>query len=157
MADFGMSIWLIQRCTIKPTKDITGVDSLFEYDYMGSAEFEFGALSDSLKRICANIAKYKTIKTKHKARDGRSLIVLLNEVIPTNNAQVLAFLNAEAETPQRLKERTRLKDRLETGKGPDAWWDIENDWIAFLGEKNTTRVLEALNGSRLRLQEKGKL
>ena len=41
---------LIQRGTIKEG-EYTGLDSLINYDYMGAAEFEFGALPKALTNL----------------------------------------------------------------------------------------------------------
>jgi len=66
-----MKSWLVQRGEFKIIKDndIIGMDSLITWDYMGSAEFEFGALPQSLKRMVKEFNQYqlfeiKEVKTK---------------------------------------------------------------------------------------------
>jgi hypothetical protein len=50
---------LIQRAKFVDNPLKTGLDSILKYDYMGSAEFEFGALFDSLtKHIRPNAKTY---------------------------------------------------------------------------------------------------
>lgn len=57
-----MKSYLVQRATSYPVgstpENKTGIDKLVRWEYMGSAEFEFGALSESLQRIRKEISKY---------------------------------------------------------------------------------------------------
>lgn len=48
--------YLAQRVLMKESSDLskTGVDQFFSFDYMGHAEFEYGALPASMKRIKKN-------------------------------------------------------------------------------------------------------
>jgi len=55
----GMKPWLVQRATFKDRTHREGVDSMLEFDYMGSAEYEFGAIGKSLKRIRENLRSYE--------------------------------------------------------------------------------------------------
>jgi len=52
--------WLIQRCLFVMHNDLQGsrFSDLFTCDYMGSAEFEFGALPKSLNEIRLNFPYY---------------------------------------------------------------------------------------------------
>ena len=57
-----MTFYLVQRGTFRDKIDIskiTGIDSIISWDYMGSSEFEFGALPTSLKRIVFNYRNNK--------------------------------------------------------------------------------------------------
>lgn len=47
------ALWLVQRLTRTDRPNRVGFDGMFECDYMGSSEFEFGALPASLKRMRA--------------------------------------------------------------------------------------------------------
>lgn len=158
----GRHFWLIQRCFIKDVEDPRGIDVLFNYDYMGSAEFEFGAVWESLKRICTDLDQFEAqrcviARQKIRSQDGKALLLFCkNEV----RDEILQFLEADIRGEANLLERTRLASRLrdaDRDRYPDAWWDISNDWIAFLGERNQTRLTKALQGSRTRLKEKGKI
>src|SRR4051812_8168151 len=53
-----MDFHLIQRATIQP-RERKGLDGIIELDYMGSAEFEFGDVPRSLKRIREGLASYE--------------------------------------------------------------------------------------------------
>jgi hypothetical protein len=55
-----MNFYLIQRGKFKDKinlNEVTGIDSIIDFDYMGSAEFEFGSLPKSLKTCMANYYK----------------------------------------------------------------------------------------------------
>jgi len=156
-----MNFWLIQRMNFKDTKfeEISGVDSLLAYDYMGSAEFEFGALGESLREICKKLYQYQWFHSKLlHAKDGCSLdFICLSEQYD----EVYAFLAQETREPHRLKEPTYLKEALRGEKFYTtrcrAWWDIQNHWIAYLGQNNEVRIMAALQKSAAKLREKGKI
>ena len=58
--------YLIQRMRQrKEPIDAKGVDAITSFDYMGSAEFEWGALPDALKGMRKAKPVIKEIKTKH--------------------------------------------------------------------------------------------
>lgn len=136
---------LVQRCKIRTDKpaDVTGVDSLFEYDYMGSSEFELGALGKSLRRIAAAVNNYKIVKTTIVAKDGRRLMLFAKsgDVYGAETA-----VSAVASGSVRLQERAYMQEALAgttTYSKPDAWWDIEHDWVAFLGDDRAELVEQA--------------
>ena len=52
-----MDVYLIQRGNFKKS-DRKGIDGLLSFQYMGSSEFEFGALGESLKRIRKGLHNY---------------------------------------------------------------------------------------------------
>jgi hypothetical protein len=160
MTDNGMSFYLIQRCRFKDSRDPAGVDDLFEFDYMGSAEFEFGSLGDSMREIAKRLPEYVFTKAAGlRAKDCKALMIFC---LPGHQVEVARFLSKEAKKHQHeLKERTGLQDALSGADRPlyraDAWWDIGNHWIAFLGEKNHVRVMQAFTKSRIRIAEKALL
>ncbi len=39
--------WLIQRCTLRNSPETSKIDDILSFDYMGSAEYEFGAIGKS--------------------------------------------------------------------------------------------------------------
>lgn len=51
--------YYIQRATFQDQPHREGIDSILNFDYMGSSEFEFGALNHSLKRIRAALPEYR--------------------------------------------------------------------------------------------------
>ena len=52
-APYDHEFWLVQRLEQRHRTGKAGFDSKFHLDYMGSSEFEFGAVPQSLKRIRA--------------------------------------------------------------------------------------------------------
>jgi hypothetical protein len=136
---------LIQRCEFKTKTmaDVTGVDALFRYEYMGAAEYEFGTLPKSLRRIVANLSAYKSSRTKYTAKDGRALMLF------AASDDALASLDEIATGRARVKMGSYLPEVLR-GEDPkfyrtEVWWDVDNDWIAFLDEESGALIQKALH------------
>lgn len=142
----------IQRCESRTGEDFTGWDSAFRCDYMGAAEFEFGALARSLRRVVART--YAMHKTAVSAKDGRKLYVVACDA--TIAGEVVEFLPDLVANKHRLKEYSYLPEMLKGGyesKTVDVWWDIDNDWFLALGEKAAKRVLETIDRQRAKWAE----
>jgi len=62
-----MNAYLIQRAKFYES-DRKGIDGILQFDYMGAAEFEWGALPESLKRMRENRKNYdlEVIVVKNK-------------------------------------------------------------------------------------------
>ena len=66
--------YLIQRANFKNYEnDSVGIDSLLKFSYMGSSEFEFGAIPKSLKRIRENKDLYIQTDIFLKGYDNKKL------------------------------------------------------------------------------------
>ena len=153
--------YLIQRGSFRDTKeeDIVGLDSLISYDYMGSSEFEFGALSASLKRMTATWDQYEWFPmTDIKDADGQVLYVLCRS---SQKDEVIKVVKAYAqEEPHTLKERVGLCNYIHCQSEYDLrinfWWDVTsedywdnnepngNDWMACFGN-DIRRLVLAVN------------
>lgn len=144
-----MKIYLVQRGHFKDTKmgDIVGVDSLIEFEYMGSAEFEFGALSDSMRRIVKDLGDYQFKKIENleiairsgdekwnKQADGDFRIFCKKNQF-TEIEEFLIKVCADFHSVQ-LKEPF-----FDIYYSNDFWWDVENDWIIIKGNKIKQRKL----------------
>lgn len=145
-------MYLVQRVKLMPewiTKKVKdkekilepSVDDLYRMDYMGSAEFEWGALPKSLKRICLNFENFLTYETEIKDHKGNPLFLFIEQ------HKVNDYIN---EINEYLKGNRNLKEYIEleqfvSGKGfggkpieqnefaCQIWWDINNDvWFTFL-------------------------
>ncbi len=156
-----MDIYLVQRCRFKdtPNDKITGWDSLFNNDYMGSSEFEFGALPKSLKQLLKNRGAYVCIDSGIKAKDGKSLMLFC---LPSVVSDVKEFLISKSENEHTIstKEGVWLKEALSGDSGwvnCNAWWDVENHWVAFMGEENEERIELALDRLEAKWKTEGKL
>lgn len=143
-----MNFWLIQRGTFKksPLDQISGIDSAISYDYMGSSEFEFGALGKSYNRIKKDINNYefKTIKIKDKDftvfmkkdQEVNAIEVFFNHKVDNPYGGLKEMLNIhryfEGQQVSRLKYGCKKKQELTFNYGYcDFWWDISNDFWVF--------------------------
>ncbi len=136
-------IYLVQRGWVERREGHKGLDGVIRLDYMGAAEFEWGALPGSLKAIRENAAAYVTKDTGLKAKNGRSLMVLC----PTKDFDALrSFLERNSEkATDRLKEWLGLPEGLRCeDRAPDFWWDVTNHWMAVLGQKIAKVVFEVV-------------
>ena len=129
--------YLIQRAkvTSRTKAKATGIDSLLDFDYMGSSEFEWGALSKSLKAIRANKENYDYFKFDY---DGIDFTVFCEKGKETEVYNIIVEL---ANDKIRLKEYCDFKSYF--GKGfisnpdnwSDFWWDIENHYMWWITDK----------------------
>lgn len=157
--------YLIQRCLLRnpyPKRDdIKGIDSIFSMDYMGSAEFEWGALPASLRALTSCLDKVVLTQTSLKATDGRSVFVVCFD---SDQAEAVAQVEKLAtERAIRTKEHVGLERALKCDyKGyvrQDlvAWWDIDNHWFACLGKPVAKDVLLGLARLAERWKKEGKI
>lgn len=123
--------YLIQRAKFKDSDNnpsAKGIDKLLRFDYMGSAEFEFGALPKSLKRVRADIFKYVKFDYTFKNFPSKSVTVFCKKEQKEFMPEILEQL---AENKIRLKEYCDLsrfiKDDADLRN--DFWWDVDNDWF----------------------------
>lgn len=138
---------LVQRCgfSTSDVAEVMGVDSLFSYEYMGAAEYEFGSLGRSLRRMVPKRAEYEVVDTGRRFKDGAALLVFCET---TKRADVLRDIGDIVSRKVRVKEGSRLPEVL-AGEDPkfyrtEAWWDINDDWIAFRGEERGPLVVAAI-------------
>lgn len=142
--------YLIQTGKIKPiTKPaIVGIDSLVDLHYMGSAEFEFGALPQSLHRVVNHLDTYEIVKTGIVNFENAQLFLICK---PTDAEELTAILlTLRDEKPYRLKENIGLDANLSGKEKADSywffdfWWDVENDYFFVVGKENAKKVMIAL-------------
>jgi hypothetical protein len=132
----------------KPREGAKGVDRFFMMDYMGSAEFEFGALPASLKRIRAmpKIAEPKRIKIAQH---------VVWYVGPEDYREVAELffrdqLNTRQNQKMRLKESSRIYQSFigdDWDKKRDdyvGWWDVEHDWAFFVTKDHARNWIKTL-------------
>jgi len=147
--------YLIQRLKFK-NNGRGAFDSVLQCDYMGSAEFEFGALPISLKQLTRNFGSLKVNFFKSVADyRGRALCII------SEGEKAKTYFNSYfvklALDEIRLKERTNLKANitgicwrdkpLESHDIVDAWWDIENHVIFTFGKNNAKKILKAIENT----------
>lgn len=146
------SWYLIQRCSESDpdrSRIKTGVDRILQFDYMGAAEFEFGALSRTFKTfrelgVAGKLIAFKfnligTISNpdwravnKYIAVD-KTIYVLAKEGL--NETEIAERILAIAKDESRLKEASYMDRALAGYKGFDddicAWVNIESGYSGF--------------------------
>lgn len=133
--------YLIQRATIEDRDYKQGIDSIIKLDYMGSAEYEFGAVQNSLKRIRDNKLHY----AKHEfSVIGKSITVYFNSkkmyFRPVWEYKISEYLQSLVDRKYQLKEGSHFDRYIESKRtfiiGIDFWWDIENDIMFWRTDDN---------------------
>ena len=151
--------YLIQRGKFRniPDSEIVGLDSLVSYDYMGSAEFEFGTLFKSLSWVCENWPSY-VVRRIDKIQDIEGSLLyfvapkILNvrdeDVTPEDLEPIIKKLFSEKH-PFRLKEYSECYERVHGSSWSDRipetnfWWDVDHHWMICFG-KDIKRLILAL-------------
>jgi len=132
-----MKTYLIQRAEILDRDYKKGIDSIIALDYMGSAEFEFGAVQDSLRVIRENLNDYTYLD-----------IPMYEKVITVfcrsdQKQEIKTYLSALAKCEIHLKERSEFNDCVNPSdrelkwqaKRPlrtNFWWDLDNDLMFWV-------------------------
>ena len=151
MANF----WLIQRGLF--TTDTRNTSTLkfpntVDLDYMGAAEFEWGALPHSLRRMMYHFEKYEMFKTGIFSPEGEELMVFCTKEKSTD---IIRMLKEYIDKPYELKEFSELEkiptakadDTSWQGRCSDFWWCIDRkglgDWMACMSS-TSEKLLAAL-------------
>lgn len=137
-------MWLVQRLERNDyaSPDAKGIDRVFRMDYMGSAEFEFGELPKTLKKMReATESEIVLQKIEHAMRDekGKKITHKAYFVGPATLSKVAQeFFTSEltGENKKRLKEPTFIQHAYqETSEKSHyrryvGWWvlDDESPW-----------------------------
>ena len=102
-----MKFYLIQRGKFnKDGNGLTGRDGVVDLDYMGSAEFEFGAIPRSFRRIMHDFDSYVYTSTGIYTKENNELILFSNQELSNEILEGLAsFIN----NPYHLKEYSDLE------------------------------------------------
>lgn len=152
--------YLIQRCRVKTRKkeDITGIDSLLHFDYMGSSEFEWGAIPKALKQLCA-VADELVVWNDWNEKGVPLFLVCVGSEM-TDAQRMLKLVSSDK---HRTKEYVGIaaylsgKDAKEAYRGFDAWWDIEHRWMVFRELEVAKLAIQAIKHVRDRWKAEGKL
>lgn len=121
-------IYLVQRAqVIHPAGPVDrGVTALLDLDYMGSAEFEFGALPKSMRAFDANKDIVKHDKITHIVNEREQQLRVIHFM---DNVKFAAYANQlqrlRTDPGFRCKELPRFAVG-QTKPDCDFWWDIEN-------------------------------
>ena len=133
-------MWLVQRGDFKEREEKTGIDRLITWDYMGSAEFEWGALPRAYKYIIDNKSQYQMYVMKNMAnRNGVPLCIFCKR---DEHKKIIATLDEFRKKPYGLKEYISFAEEYKTPRYPipgydvihdHFWFDIENHFMWFFG------------------------
>lgn len=150
-------LWLIQRGRFKDVlrENITGIDSLLKFDYMGAAEFEFGALPKSLRRMIeANDGLYDFLEvTSVKDKDKNTARVYCKR---EETSAVIEAVKTLSRNDYGYKEAALMNKYIKEGAESDDyfscnfWWDIENDFFIVFGDEKQELLQIAID----RMKEK---
>lgn len=160
--------YLVQRMSFRDGKpqgtQVPSFDETLSMDYMGSSEFEWGALPKSLKRICtqADALRIHVLTPFLKDCDGAQCSLVC---LPEQVKEYSPFIHQMAAGTLRLKESTQM-DRAITGKDyfgrpvdrfsfsfVAAWWDIDNDVMWTFGNGRAQRIIQAIRETRDRKRQ----
>lgn len=139
-----MKFWLLQRgkITHKVPKGINSPIHI-DFDYMGSAEYEFGAIPACLYRIDKQFDKYKFFKTELVSNvDANNMYIFCKE---EDADDIKESLKDFVKKPKALKEPSYLDDVFGNSESifrhcrekSDCWLDLQNNWIGFVGDDKT--------------------
>ncbi len=131
--------YLIQRATInRPLADKdTRLSRAANLDYMGSAEFEFGALPKSFRRIEQNADAF-VMRLVPEIQEGEAVLRVWSYLNDEDFAAYKQHLLAMRENKLRLKESSYFDANHNKNfkhLRADFWWDIDND-VMFGFDKN---------------------
>lgn len=137
--------YLIQRGWFEDNIDnFDGIDDLIRFEYMGAAEFEFGATYRSLKRIAL---KKDELKIYSYDKDNIPIFIICK---PNEIDEYRIFISALIENKIHLKEHSYLDYLFGFGKRDNwqtktnFWWDLDNDVMFCLGKMNAQNVLKSI-------------
>lgn len=153
-----MGFYLIQRGSFRDLKKeyegLTGRSGLIDLDYMGSSEFEWGAIPKAYRRIMGQFDNY----IYHYINDikdykGKILIVFCHkDKASLIETEIKRYLDKQ----YRLKEYSTLPDHIK-GKGgfcsdhnlkKDFFWNIDiediGDWMGFFSIDKLTPFKKAI-------------
>ena len=155
MSNFPYLVQRVQRNLYPASVTAKGVDHFFTFDYMGSSEFEWGALPNALKamRACSTVIS-KPIIDRMSRPDAVVVSATAHYVGPEEcEADAMAFFSDQLKPAgsrvARLKEHSGLCDSY-TGlnvynRSVIGWWALTDaPWILFKREVDATQWVKAL-------------
>lgn len=151
------NLWLIQRGKFKDIKEneITGIDNLISFDYMGSSEFEWGALPKSLKRMLwgkdsdyfgfIEMDDIKISVSKNNKRTA-NVVVYGNTNKSEDIKEAVRHLSVHKYD---YKEFCDFPEWFNNNRDRDArnnfYWDIDNDYMVFWGTEHISKIKKAFD------------
>ena len=132
--------YLLQRAEFRNHDTYKGLDKILLFEYMGSAEFEFGALGKSLERIrqASNTYSYKKYRVK-----GKTFTVY---AVKSVHEYFEEFINKLIDNKIRLKEASYIGRAFEKYKhyNTSFWWSLDNDFMFWVENKDFEQEFKKL-------------
>jgi hypothetical protein len=154
--------YLIQRARIiSPlTKEGERLSNAVRFDYMGSAEFEFGALPKSFRRIQAKRSLLKLRKVEG-IKFGELQLRVLSTMTDEEFAEYSVILKTlrGSDRKIRTKEATQFNEDYkpyDEAFRNDFWWDICNDAMFTFHKQFANRLITYVDGSLAYMDEQTK-
>lgn len=159
MMEEELKPYLIQRCKLKDydRDKVTGIDSILSFDYMGSSEFEWGALPKALRELC-RVADNLHVSEVSFGKKSLWLICPANSVLPCTK-----MLQLVANEKHRTKEYVGIEAYLNDDEGRHgfknyrAWWDIDHAWLACTSKLLARQLIKSIKTVRDRWKKEGTL
>lgn len=140
--------WLIQRCQIKEKPAVNKtLSQCLRFEYMGSAEFEFGALPANTESLY--LKKDKLVVTKYEgalpSRFKKLFILSLKE-------QAIEYQSILGKL---LEDKLRTKEYVFSSYNNDTnlWMDLDNQVIFSTDREFLEKITHLLEGSMKKIQE----
>lgn len=138
--------YLIQRAKIdRPLNGAVGLplSKAVRFDYMGSAEFEFGAIPAAFREVRDNYPSYRA-DTVPSIMEGESMLRVFHGLSAADFPLYVRFLEAlrDSEHSIQTKEAVGLDPKSFANTRTDFWWDINNN-VMFSFDKYFMRRLPA--------------
>lgn len=154
--------WLVQRMKFED-RGGKSFDGVLRLDYMGSAEYEFGAVPKSLKRITSRADMLEII---HVAGFHDYMNQKLYAISSLEKAeQYLQYFGQLVQETMPLKQRSEMKEsstgidfmgkHIEDYRKSDAWWDLDNDIMWCYGKSNAKKIKDAVIATRDKKKKAG--
>lgn len=141
--------YLVQRGNFVKQDHRSGIDKILSFDYMGSSEFEYGALPISIRFIRDNLEAYSFGEIEIKG------IMVEYFCADIYRKAVLIHLLALSKGNYRLKEfcdfELLFRDSPLLGKClSDFWWTIDSHWMWWIKQGTRKEDLkQAIYGDQL--------
>lgn len=149
--------YLIQRGEIeRPLSNFRGsrLSQAVDLDYMGSAEFEFGALPKSFRAMEAMVEK-ASLTVMDEITEGDVFLRVFHFFTPEEFSQYKKHLIDLRQDNIRTKERTCFNyNRSKYEMKIDFWWDIQNHVMWSFDKKFMNHIHEYLAASLNHMNEK---
>lgn len=139
-----------------------------ELEYMGAAEFEWGALPLSLRRVQAQLSLYHIIKCEElfaTSAEGKTFVMRMFANFDTEEQErqyrdwILEIVNGTRYTKEWtcLQRSERPNGTGLPKRGTDFWWDIRNDIFMSFDKLFMSRLPKTVAHTITRLESAGRL